>query len=199
MNKPQPKIVKKLRSLQEIATNLREGKYFNITRLTMLKVFCRDSDAASQFALFLAKKCPKAIKESGWLSFEAKQQYEWLATRAVRKMTAYLKKSSEEVKVALHDFLFEIREIQNEHKRVKWATVRLIQSRELLVAELALECVLYPQKSSDLGYRIARQFAERYDSRYGTGLVPESVAAVEDIAHFWGQHFLGRRWRERLG
>jgi hypothetical protein len=69
---------------------------------------------------------------------------------------------------------------------------------ELLRIETALECVLHPYASSDLGDRLARQYAERYSSRYGTGLISKSAPFVEDIAEFWGKHFLGRGWRKRL-
>ena len=69
---------------------------------------------------------------------------------------------------------------------------------ELLVVETALECVLSPWASSELGYVIARQYAERYDSRYGNGLIPASAPLVEDIAEFWGRHLLGRGWRKQL-
>ena len=74
----------------------------------------------------------------------------------------------------------------------------LIESRELLAVETALECVLHSWASSDLGYRLGRQYAERYNSRYGSGLIPESAPFVEDIAEFWGKHFLGRGWKKRL-
>jgi hypothetical protein len=69
---------------------------------------------------------------------------------------------------------------------------------ELVVVETALECVLRPWASPDLGYCLARQYAERYNSRYGTGLIPESAPMVEDIADFWGRHVLGRGWRKRV-
>ena len=32
---------------------------------------------------------------------------------------------------------------------------------------------------------MARVYAERYDPRHGTGLVPESAPLVRDIAEFW--------------
>ena len=47
-------------------------------------------------------------------------------------------------------------------------------------------------------YHLAWQYAERYNSRYGNGLIPESAPMMEDIAEFWGRHFLGRGWRKRL-
>ena len=56
----------------------------------------------------------------------------------------------------------------------------------------------YLGASSDLGYRLARQYAERYNPRYGSGLIPASAPFVEDIAEFWGKHFSGRDWKKRL-
>jgi hypothetical protein len=64
--------------------------------------------------------------------------------------------------------------------------------------ETALECVLRPSVSQVLAYELARQYSERHDARCGSGLIPESAPMVEDIAEFWGWHFLGRGWRNRL-
>ena len=92
----------------------------------------------------------------------------------------------------------EIRSVQDRYEHQRWGPVRIIESLELLRIETALECVLHAYASSDLGYRLARQYAERYSSRYGTGLIPKSAPFVEDIAEFWGKHFFGRGWRKRL-
>ena len=56
MKEVPPKTLEKLQTLTQIATDLRRGKDFNITRLTMMKSLCSDPDAAAQFALCLAKK-----------------------------------------------------------------------------------------------------------------------------------------------
>jgi len=198
MNDVPPKIVKKLQTLYEIATELRSGRDFNITRLTLLKGLCADPEAAAQFALHLAKKALQAMPGSGRSASNKKQQYRRLASKAVRTTSAYLKKPTEDLEESLWTLLFEARELQSDYKRQRWGNVRLIESRELLVVETALECILHPQSSSDLGYRLARQYAERYESRYGNGLIPTSAPLVEDIVEFWGRHLLGRSWRKRL-
>ena len=192
------KIVKKIQTLAQIAADLRQGKDFNITRLTMLKGLCSDPDAAAQFALYLAKKTQQAMKRPGRSPSKTRQRYQRLVSKAVRGMASYLKKPTEESEESLHELLSEIQSVQDRYERQRWGAVRIIESMELLVVETALECVLHPWASSDLGYRLARQYSERYDSRYGTGLIPESAPMVEDIAEFWGKHFLGRGWRKRL-
>ena len=37
--------------------------------------------------------------------------------------------------------------------------------------------------------KLALKYAERYNPKYGTGLVSESATLVEDIAHFWQQYY----------
>jgi hypothetical protein len=198
MNDVPAATIKKIQTLAQIAADLRQGKDFNITRLTILKSLCADPDAAAQFALHVAKKTHQSMKRPGSASSKKQQQYQLLAAKAVRQMTAYLKNSTKEAERALRDTLSEVRSIQDRYEHQRWGPVRIIESMELLRTETALECVLHPCSSSDLGYRLARQYAERYSSRHGTGLIPKSAPFVEDIAEFWGRHFLGRGWKKRL-
>ena len=193
--------VKKIQKLVQIAADLCNGKDYNITRLTMLKSLCSDPEAAANFAVHLAKltqkkmkgkSCPDYIEAENW------RRYQRLAASAVRRMTEYLKKRTSEAETLLWKLHSELRDAQNQYEKQRWALVRIVESMELVIVETALECILHPWASSDLGYRIARKYAERYDSRYGTGLLPKSAPMVEDIAEFWGQHFLGRGWRKRL-
>ncbi len=78
--------IKKIQTLAQIAADLRQGKDFNITRLTLLKVLCSDPDAATQFALYLAKKTQQAMKRPGGSQSERQQRYQRLVSRAVRRM-----------------------------------------------------------------------------------------------------------------
>ena len=99
---------------------------------------------------------------------------------------------------AMRSLWAELRDVQSEYKRHRWGVLRIIKSRQLLLVETALESLIRPQASYLLGYDIARQYAERYDSRYGNGLIPESAPFVQDIAEFWAAYFLGRDWRQRV-
>ena len=190
--------LKKIRTLAQIASDLRQGKDYSITRLTMLKSLCSDPDAAAQFAFYLAKKIQQAMKRPGRPPSKTQQRYQRLVGSAVRRMRKHLKEGITETESSLGDIHSEVRSVQNQYEHQRWGAVRIIKSTELLVVETALECVLHPWASADLGYRLARQYAERYNPRYGTGLIPESAPMVEDIAEFWGQHFLGRGWEKRL-
>jgi len=39
-------------------------------------------------------------------------------------------------------------------------------------------------------YKLAREYVERYQPQYGSGLIPESVPMLLEVAEFWCQHFL---------
>jgi hypothetical protein len=190
--------VKKIRTLAEIADDLRQGKTHKITRLTMLKGLCSDPDAAAQFALYLAKNAQQAMKQPGSSESQSQQQYQRLVGSAVRRMAKHIKVGTKETESSLDEVHSEIRSVQDQYEQQRWGPVRIIKSQNLLVVETALECVLRPWATSDLGYLLARRYAEEYDSRYGNGLIPKSAPLVEDIAEFWGRHFLGRGWRKRL-
>jgi hypothetical protein len=163
--------------------------------LTILKTFCADPDAAAKFALHIAKKTQERMKPGK----SAKQRrYSGLVAASVRAMAAYLRRPTEKGKERLWDLHAEAREAQSRVEHQRWADVRIIECWELLIAETAMECVLRPWYSSQLGYQLARQYAEEFDSRYPSGLVPKSAPMVEQIAEFWGRHYLGRGWERRV-
>ncbi len=113
-------------------------------------------------------------------------------------MTKYRKEPPEETESSLFHLRMQLRDAQNTHKRLHGGSVRIIESRELLVVEKAMDCIVAPSTSAVSGYGIARHYTERYDPRYGTGLIPQSASLVEDIADFWGCYFLGRGWQSKL-
>jgi hypothetical protein len=65
----------------------------------------------------------------------------------------------------------------------------MIYSREILLIEYALDCMLSPDLAAEYAYRAAREYAERYEPRYGTGLIPASAPLLADIVQFWHQYY----------
>jgi hypothetical protein len=194
-------IVRKIQTLAEIATELRQGKSFKVTRLTLLKNLCNRPEDAAKFAVHLAKRTLKRMQEQkrpSHITSEDWEHYLKLASTAAREMTKRVKQGIAEDPLPLHALQTEIRNAQSRYEQQAWGPVRIIHSRELLIVEMALECVLRPRVSQVLAYDLARQYCERYNARYGRGLIPESAPMVEDIAEFWGLHFLGRGWRKWL-
>lgn len=183
-------IRRKVAKLAATAQALQEGTetYFSITRLTSLKSLCRNPQTARHFCLYLAERTqermeaasrPKHIGEADWA------QYKALVAEAVAGIRCDLERPTAESLSTLRDKLSKVTAVQNEHQRRGWNTVRLIHSRDVLVVENALHCFVSPDMAPYWAYHTARQYAERYSPRYGTGLIPDSVPMLRDIIRFW--------------
>jgi hypothetical protein len=192
--KPLPAGADKVRKLARIAAELRQGKRFEITRLTLLKSLCKDPAAAGRFVVHLsrlnrdrmrARDCPSHLSADKWRRFQK------LVKEAVRWMESYLQRPGKKPRSAMQRLLSEAQDMQNQYKDLRWTTVRIIECREALIVEKSLKCLLYPHDSAVLCYQIARDHAERYSPHHGTGLTPESAPLVEDIADFWCRRLLG--------
>ena len=185
-----------------MVSELRRGRWFNITRLTTLKSFCADSDAATRFAVFLAQQAqatlaekprPEHIPEERWAT------YRRLTAEALRAMDRYLEARTEAGSRELADLRRALEQLQNQHQSIPFGVARVIENQQALIVETALRIVLAPANAAEWGYQLARMYAERYDSRYGTGLIPDSAQAVETIVDFWCRCYFGVRLDEWAG
>jgi hypothetical protein len=200
MNQPSPAVVKKIQALAKIAADLHQGQHFNITRLTILKSLCSDPDAAAKFALHIAKAAQRRFKARPPSDTKqtTHQQYGRLIAGAIPVMTRYSKAPTEDNRERLRNFYQRAREAQSKVQHQQWADVRIIECWELLIVETAMECLLHPSIAPLTAYQVARQYAEKYDPHFGTGLIPKSAPMVEEIAEFWGKHYLGRGWKKKV-
>jgi len=175
-------VAAKLRKLALLARELRGGEHFEITRLTTLKSWCEDPIAAGRFALHLAERSKG----------RATKKYKPLIANALRQLKRHLANPGDQAPEPLWEALRELEDSQNETRASRWGRVRTIHCGAALLAEHALRCAARPRESAHWGYQAARQYAERYNPRYGTGLIPESASAVEDIVAFWARYHFGR-------
>lgn len=188
IRRPSDPLVTNVRTLTRIATELQQGESFSITRLTMLKRLCADSDAAARFALHLAERTHERMQQSAppsHLALERWESFKQQVAVGVKCLFRHLSQPTPETLSALQAAWSALKASQNQYRKQRWGPVRIIESREALLVEKAIACVLMPLQSADLGYRLARDYAERYDPRYGAGLIPDSAPYVEEIAEFW--------------
>jgi hypothetical protein len=177
-------IAKKVKKLGEIAEALHQGENFSVTRLTIIKSLCEDPQAAGAFAVFLARKIQRKMRQD-----EGQKRYRQLVNRTVKELATYLDKPTKDRKERLTTLLHEMQAEQNEYKRISWGMVRIVRSMDLLVVEKALRSVLRSHEAPFWLYQAARDYAERYSPRYGTGLIPSSAEVVQEIAEFWRKYF----------
>jgi hypothetical protein len=180
--------------LAVVARVLSEGgeRYFSITKLTSLKSLCKEPETANQFVFFLAQRTQTKMEttpRSDYVSVFDWNLYQTLVTEAVTAMSHYLKDPGSQNLQALQKLQSRISRTQNEYRQVGWNTVRTVHSREVLLVEYALECMISPEMAPDYVYRVGREYTERYDPSYGTGLIPASASMLEDIVQFWHAYY----------
>ena len=123
---PNAQIIKKVKKLSEIAEALRQGNKFHVTRLTVIKSLVAEPEAAAAFALFLARKTQKKMRQK-----ECPERYRELVDRAVYELKPYLTDPTEERKARLALLCREMEAEQNECKKIGWNLVRMLKSMDL--------------------------------------------------------------------
>jgi hypothetical protein len=194
------KIKKWLKTVEELHT----AKFIfaiSITRLTSIKSLCQDTVAAAQFALYIAKlvqekmltaDCPERLTSEEWETHKA------LFAEAIALMEGDLANPDYAKKQNIQQIVKQIDDLQgDDYRQAHWTTVHWVRSGYLLKLEYALRCFGdrdYPYWA----YMLARKYVERYESRYGTGIIPESVPMLLEVSEFWCQYYFGQSLSEKF-
>lgn len=109
------------------------------------------------------------------------------AHHAITDLTTHTDEGDE---AAAERTLSQLINFQNEHKRVKSYTVRMIKDRKLLILEDILRCLLAyrADAATAYAYDATRSYVETYNPRYGTGLNVDSIPMLEKVIQFWKRH-----------
>ncbi len=181
-----------IRRLARIPAELRLGKHFTTTRLTMVKSLCRDQQSAERFGFYIAQCARRQIEEArrpDSIAPERWQHHKYAMDHALGEMERELANPNHDYTQSLYQLLGEITAEQNEYTEVYSGPIRLIVNRYLLVTEDALRCFLAEDTAAHWAYQAARNYAERPNSRYGSGLNEESAPFVQDIVNFWVDYY----------
>ena len=93
-------MTKQVRKLDAIIQAIRDKERVLVTRLTVVKKLCENPEAASAFALFIARKAQERLRDK-----KGKDRYRQLANHAVKEMKSYLDEPTEDGKWRLLDLL----------------------------------------------------------------------------------------------
>lgn len=150
----------------------------SLTRLTVLKKWFERPGRLSMFALWVARQAAerkgKRKDPVGVLLDEARAL---LGPDSIPKSQPINRRAAK----ALHD---RARDFQNEHQNRGWNRVRIIRSWPLLLVEQGLAIHLGQAASPSHGYRLAADWAQNYDSRYGSGLNGPSRGKLQELVRF---------------
>ncbi len=191
---PSRDVLAKVRRLALLPEEVRQSRWaVSITRLTVLKSLCREPEVANRFVTYLGRKTLERVergqKQAERLPAETARAHRQLMADAVAEMDGWIEAPTEARRQRLWELLRQLEAEQNEYRRVYGGPVRLIRDGDLLVVEYGLRCLREAHAAGVWAYQTARQYAERYDSSHGTGLIPASAPLVQDIADFWIEEF----------
>lgn len=153
----------------------------NLTRLTVLKKWFEAPGRLVPFALWIAGR---AASRKGKIKGEAAELF-----REARALLAGL----ERVHPALeHDAAARLHarlvEFQNEYRHDQWGSIRIVHNWQLLLVEKGLAIALADRRSSSDGYKLAADYCQNYDPKYGRTLNGPSRTKILEIVRWMFTH-----------
>ena len=151
-----------------------------LTRLTVLKKWFEGPGRLSAFGLWIVRGAAgrkgKTKDGAGALLDEARALLGAAATR--ERPHQQIDRAAAE---SLHD---RARDLQNEFQNQQWGPVRLVHCWPLLLVEQGLALHLGQAVTPSDGYKLAADWAQNYDSRYGNGLNGPSGGKLQELVRF---------------
>lgn len=151
-----------------------------ITRLTVLKKWFERPSRLAVFGFWIARKAAgrkgKTKGDAGVLLDEARVL---LGTkRAQGTLVPAIDRA------AVERLYGRVRDFHQEFKQQQWGPVRIIHSWPVLLVEKGLALYLGEATSPSDGYKLAADWAQHYDPRFGHGLNGPSRGKLEELLRF---------------
>lgn len=163
--------------LLKVVEEIDEHGQANLTRLAVLKKWFERPRRLSAFAIWVATRATSRKRKTRGAAARL-----FLEARA---MLAGLDKLHPNVnRRATHRLHDRLRDFQNEHKSQRWGPVRVIHNWNLLLVEKGLGMYLWYANSPPHGYKLAANYCQHYDSRYGNSLNGPSRTKIVEIVQF---------------
>ena len=148
-----------------------------LPRLTVLKGWFDRPQRLKAFAVWIAARASSRKGKTGGAAAEL--------FRAARTLLAGANRCQPELDRATAQTVYDrLRAFQNEHQNQQWGPVRVIQNWNLFLVEAGLEIYLDHDATPSRGYKLAADYCQNYDPRYGNGLNGPSVTKIEEIVRF---------------
>ena len=197
-------IAKKIKKWLEAVRELKNQKRpwaLQVTRLISIKSLCQTQQSAKQFALYLSRRvqqqmnethCPEELTPEEW------ERHKALVAEAVAQMEKSLEVPLQDRQQGFRNLLSQIDTLQGDDvRRVHWTTVHFVRSGYLLKLDYALRCFV-GLDFTDWVYKLARKYTERYSPACGSGLTPESVSPLLEVAEFWCQYYFDQTLQDKF-
>lgn len=163
--------------LLKIADDICEYGNVNLTRLAVLKKWFEKPERLSVFAVWVAIRATSRKGKTGGVAAELFREAQSLLAGADKCRPKLNRRAAETLHSRLRDF-------QNEYQKQRWGPVRIVHNWNLMLVEHALAIFLWHLDSPPLGYKLAADYCQNYDPRYGNGLNGPSRTKIEEIVRF---------------
>lgn len=163
--------------LQRIITDIENCGHTNLTRLTVLKKWFETPRRLSSFGIFIALQASRRTRKT---TDETADLFRGV-DETLANVDVFEPNIPRTRATRLHA---RLEAFQNERRNVYWTSLRIIQNQSLFLVESGLRLYLWHGNSPTEGYRLAADYCEHYDPRYGDGLNGPSANRIEEIAAF---------------
>jgi hypothetical protein len=163
--------------LLKIIEEIDEHENASLTRLTVLKKWFERPERLSDFAIWIATR---AISRKGKTTGAAAELFRE-ARGLLKDLDRLQPKLDHQAGQALHD---RLRDFQNEYQNQQWGPVRIVHNWNLMLVEHGLAIYLWHTDSPTHGYKLAADYCQHYDSRYGNGLNGPGQTKLAEIVRF---------------
>jgi hypothetical protein len=170
----QPKVSEKLLKIVE---EIDERGNASLTRLTVLKKWFERAERLSAFAIWMAAGASSRKGKTGGAAGGFFSEAQSLLA-GVNPLRPTLNHGAAE---SLHD---RLRDFQSVYQNQQWGPVRIVHHWDLMLVEQGLAIWLWHANSPAHGYKLAADYCQHYDSRYGNGLNGPSATKIEEIVRF---------------
>jgi hypothetical protein len=151
-----------------------------LMRLTVLKKWFEGPGRLAAFGLWIAQRAAQA---KGGARGAADALLE--EARALLGSAASMESLDQQMdRAAAKSLRDRARDFQNDLQHQQWGPVRMIHCWPLLLVEEGLALHLGPSRTPSAGYKLAADWAQNYDSRYGNGLNGPSRAKLDELVRF---------------
>lgn len=152
----------------------------SLTRLTVLKKWFEAPGRLSAFGLWLARRAAgRKGKTKGVAGALLDETRALLGTSSTRE--SLFQQIDRAAAKNLHD---RTRDFHNEFQNQQWGPVRIIHCWPVLLVEQGLALHTGLDRHPTDGYKLAADWTQNYDSRYGNGLNGPSRGKLEELMRF---------------
>ena len=183
--------IAKIKKLEEALDKLKLGeeRYYVITKLSSIKSLCQNETLRQHYCWYLFDCVKRQLEAKVTEAHQQtpKEQFIFNLVHEIAQVMAGMQEGKD-VSNALHKHRSQLAHYPSDYKKIKWTTVRLIKSTDLLIIEYLIDCLLSTDDSAQkLAYHATRAYVEEYDPSVGTGLITKSIPMFEDVVVFWRQ------------